>query len=287
MKKKYWQFAQFNTNLFPEPGTEGNLDDQGGGGGDEGNDDTVASGEGEDTLESGEGEGEEPKTPATGTIDPHAFAEAIGAVMAKHQPQVQAQNEPKLSPEEARKLLNDFDITDDFIKEFGNIETQKKAFETFKKQMVQHVDTINQVRLAQMQQQYEQRFTPVQSMLEQFQAQQAESAFYGAYPVLNKPELRPFIVQAASELRDTGAFKPGNNAHNFKVLATKLEKTIQAVNPAFKLSAATQNKSTPQPRRGGIAPTTSGQSGGGGNGGGGGAAPGTPAAVKLFPKIGG
>ncbi len=283
MKKKYLKFAYYNTALFPTP-TE---DDNGGGGGGE-TESTETETETESNTETEtETETEKPPTGPATVVDAEALAKAFGTTIAEHFPKVQAQPEPKLSPEEARKLLNDFDITDDWVKRAGDLATQKEAFAEFKKQMVTYMDTIQQVRLQQMHQQFEGRFTPVQSMLEQFQAQQAEAAFYSQYPVLNKPELRPFIVQAATNLRASGQFRDGDNSHNFKTLATQLEKTIQAINPAFKLSAATQNKSTPQPRKSGIAPTTNGQSGGGGNAGGGGTAPGTPKAISLFPKISG
>jgi len=95
-----------------------------------------------------EGEGVVTPTPAPSpTLDAKAFAESFAPMIAQQFKQnVPQQGTPPLSKEEAAKLLNVYNIDDGFIQEFGNLETQKTAFEKFRDGLIRQADTIMQPR---------------------------------------------------------------------------------------------------------------------------------------------
>jgi len=233
---------------------------------------------------------EAPKAPPAATVDAAALAKEFGQVLGQfqqQQPKAQPQAQAPLDPKEAARLLNVWEPDDTFIQQFGNIETQKQAFAAMRDHLIRQADTIAQVRLQQMQQQWEERFTPVQQLIEQRHAAETEGRFHSSYPELANPALRPVIGTVVQQLQATGKF-PTNESDAFKAIASNVEAILQVGNPTFKLgaSAPAQTKTQPRVRGGGIPVTTPGSGGGAGGGGNGGAASAGPKAVSLFPKIG-
>jgi hypothetical protein len=229
---------------------------------------------------------EVPKAAPAPTVDAAALAKEFGQVLGQFQQKPQPQAQAPLDPKEAARLLNVWEPDDVFLQQFGNIETQKQAFALMRDNLIRQADTIAQVRMQQMQQDWEQRFTPVQQLIEQRHAAETEGRFHASYPELANPALREVIGTVVNKLQASGKF-PNNEADAFKAIASNVEAILQVGNPTFKLGAqAPQSKSPTRTRGGGIPVTTPGSGGGAGSGGGGGNASAGPKAVSLFPKIG-
>lgn len=218
----------------------------------------------------------------TATVDAAEFARQFGGVIAEQFKTVAPkQEEKKLTPEEARKLLNVMEFNDEFITKFGNMETQKAAFESLRDGIINQANTIMQIRLKEMQEQFAQQFTPIQQMLQERQVEERMSRFDSRFPQLSNPALRPLLSAVGNEVVRTGK-KFASETEAFDHLAAEVEKVIQTTNPAFKL-APTQKGAV---RQAGKVPVTSrGSSGASGGGGDDGAAPGVPKAVSLLPKV--
>lgn len=205
-------------------------------------------------------------TPAAPTLDPDAFAKSFGQVIGQtlqqHQQQQQAQLPP--TPEqlaEARRQLNFFDINDDYIKRFGNIETQKQALEEFRDGVVKHILTVFSHLRNEDRQQIDQRFTPLQQMIEERNNTERMSRFQGRFPQFAAPELGPYVETAIEQLAARDAFKGKSEAEAFKLLAEHLAAAAKVTNNAFVLEDR-GNAGAPQPSRSNNSiPVTSGGSG--------------------------
>lgn len=259
------------------------------------NDDGSGSGSGDDTLDDGSGEGPTPPKPAAPQmVDAGELAKQFGVVLGQHFAKVPAQGEPKpaepITPEQAKKLLNVFEFSDDFVASLDNVQTKKQALEKLRDGLILQMDTIARLRLQQMQEAFDNRFTPLQSMLEQYQAQQAEAVFDTTYPQLANPALRPLLASVASQLDAAGKLKGLNQAQKFDAIASGVAGVIQVTNPTFKLSKGSSptktTKSAPAAQRSpGIATTTSGGGGGGHAPAGGDGTSNVPKAVSLMGKV--
>ena len=93
---------------------------------------------------------EKEKTPPP-AFDAKALATEFGSVLRETIGQQQRVEPvaPPMTPEEAKKLLNFFEIDDEFMKDFGDIEKQKVALEKYRDGVVRQVDTMMQLRLQQ------------------------------------------------------------------------------------------------------------------------------------------
>lgn len=252
-------------------------------------------GEAKDPNDGADPEGDtdevDPTPPPTSGFNAKEFAQEFGAVLGQHLKPVpgEARSERKLPPTpeemaEARKSLKFWEPDDDFIAKFGNLESQKQAFVAMRDGLMGQFVAIAQAMQQDQAQHWDSRFSPVQQMIEQRQEQERETRFNDSFPQLKVPELRPMLVAITQKLHEAGEFKGLSETAAFQKIASAMEKTAQAINPAFKLEskAAPVKKSTPSSRT--IPVTTNG----GGGGGGGGAATtttGVPKAVSLLPKI--
>lgn len=215
------------------------------------------------------------------------FGDVLGKQFAKVQPE--KQTKPPLSADEAKKLLRHFDIDDDLLKRMNDLPTQKAAMSEFKEKLVLHNDAIAQARMAQMQEAYdnkfkelEERFSPMQSMIETQMVQQREERFNSSYPQLANPELRPLLGAVAQRLYTAGSLS-SDESKNFELIAKGVESVIKATNSSFKLEAkaSLQKKSNPNA----IRATTPGTGGGGGSTAAVDESKGRPKLMSLLPKI--
>lgn len=247
------------------------------------------NGEGEGQSNGFEGEGVVTATPAPSpTLDAKAFAESFAPMIAQQfQQNAPRQQAPQLSREEAAKLLNVYNIDDGFIQEFGNLETQKSAFEKFRDGVIKQADTIMQARMYEMQQQFDQKLSPVQSLLQERANEEAEQAFGKRYSQLADPKSKPFVTGMAQQLHAAGKFNGLSRDQSFDLLANNLAEVIKVHNPTFQLIppgqsagalGASPNRITPQVHGSGSGGSGSGDMNGNGQ-------KALPKAASLFPKI--
>lgn len=213
--------------------------------------------------------GAKPVTPAPVTIDPKAF-EAFGSSFAKTFTETQRANTPPAPPTpeqiaQARKELFFPEIDDNFIRDFGNVETQKASFEKFRDSLIKHVITVvNHLRTndkAEFDTRFTEKFTPLESLLAERTATENQAEFGRKYPQFSSPDHAPDVEAAIGYLREKGAFEGKDKAACFKVLAETLAGAAKRYNPNFVLEEASASSSQPS-RQGNAIPVTSGGSGG-------------------------
>lgn len=222
-------------------------------------------------------------TPTTANVDLNALTAKFGDVIGEHlKTLAPKKEEPQLTPEEARKLLNVWEPDDAFLQEFGNVETQKAAFAKLRDALIRQADTIAQARMRELVQQLDVKWSPVQQMIQEQQAQQREARFAQKYPQLADAKLKPLILAVADQLRAAGKTYTDEESM-FTDIAAGAASVIQATNPAFKLSAATGGAAKPTTGR--IPVTSSGSAGSSGAQGNGGGETKTPKAVSFLPKV--
>ncbi len=202
---------------------------------------------------------DEPVVPAPTTVDAKQFAEQFGGVIAKEFSKVAKKDEPQLTPEEAKKLLNVWDPTPEWIAKFDNLETRNAAIAEMRDGLIKHADTISQHRLKELQSALEEKFAPALERIRQMDERAAEERFDKAFPQLAKPTLRPLIQAVAKNLADKGK-KFDDEASMFAAIASGAEAVIKETNPDFKLTAG----SSPAPKKNSNAiPVTTPGAGGG------------------------
>lgn len=240
-------------------------------GGQEGQQQTQQGGEG-----GGQGGGAAAApAPAVTTLDPKAFAlefgQVIGQQLQQHQ-QTQQVQQP-LTPEQIAKYqkdLNFMEFDDAFLKEFGDIATQKQAFVKLRDGMGKQFITIVNHLLAERDKTFEAKLSPVQKMIEERTLAERESRFHAKYPILAAPAVQPMVQGAIAHLNASGAFAGKTEAEAFEILGKFIEDSQKTFNPNFSLGTAQAASSGT--RTGNAIPVTS--SGSGGTGVGGGNAPG-------------
>lgn len=236
------------------------------------------------------GEGGEASASSAPSFNPQDFAREFGSTFAsefsQQQNRQQEQKAPQMSEADMRKALKDFDIDDPFMERFGNVTTQKAALTEFKQKMFEHFDTVSQARLAQLEQNFQKQFQPVQSILQERQAQEQVSRFEKAYPTLANPKFSEMRMAIGQKLQASGAFHGKSESQAFDLLANSMADVAKEFNPEFSLGEKAQaNGSVRSGNR--ITPTSSG-SGAGGAGSGDGQnnqGKGVPKAVSFLPKI--
>lgn len=258
--------------IFLEP------DDAGGGGGGDAPDSASAdpwelpsdASDAPDTTEHPAARAQTSNTPpAIATIDPkafEAFGKSFGETFAKTQQAATPPAPP--TPEqiaEARKALKFMDIDDNFLKEFGNIETQKQAFEKFRDGITQHIITVmNHLRgndRTELEKMFNEGLTPVRSLLEERQNAERQQKFTGRFPQFASPEASPMIEFAISQLASKEAFKGKSESESFKLVADFLATQAKSFNPNFVLEDTEANGSSQPSRKGNSIPVTSRGSG--------------------------
>lgn len=209
---------------------------------------------------------EKPVEPPAPTFDTKALATEFGTVLRETlgQGQPPVQEEKPLTPEEAKKLLNFYEIDDELLKDFGDIEKQKSALERYRDGVVKQMDTMVQMRLQQELAKLREQYDPVVTSWQQEQVRRSEERFNAKYEELAKPELRPLLEAVSTSLTKAGV-KYKNEDEAFEALAKGVEAVMQQTNPQFKLKAASapsQNK----PKSSSSLPVTTPGGGGGGGG---------------------
>lgn len=199
-----------------------------------------------------------PAAAPAGGFDAKELAKQFGEQLKGILPQAQPAARPALTPEEAKKLLNMWEPDDNFLQEFGNLETQKTAFAKMRDGLTKQMLTIVQSLMSEREQQFEQRLSPIQEFYAQQQERELQSAFAQAYPALAKPELAPLVQTVASSLAGK---QFASREAGFEALAKGVESVIKAHNPEFTLTAA-KAAQTSQGRQATRMPVTSGGAGG-------------------------
>lgn len=233
--------------------------------------------------------------PAPTNLTTKEFAAELGAVLGQHLKPVPgekaAERAAAPTPEqlaEARKALKFWEPDDAFLTEFGDLATQKAAFGKMRDGMTNMMVAIVRAMQQEQEQQWDARFTPVQSIIEERTQAEREQRFDTTYPQLAPKELRPFVITTGQQLKAAGALEGLTEAQVYEKIAKEMEKAIRVTNPAFVLipsGGKPSAKAKPAAATHGLASNSAGGGGGGGSGGGSAAAPGVPKAVSLMPKV--
>src|SRR4029077_8482347 len=186
--------------------------DAGGGFGGDGGSDAGAGTDvsrGTAVFEGGEG-GEPPRpapqhqpqvAPAAPQVNARELAAEFGQVIGQHfQPP-----RKELSQEEAKRLLNFWEPTKEWLAKYDNIETREQAIAEQRDGLMKQADTIMRYRMGEMQRAMEERYSPVVTYMQQQGAQGGEHRFAQAFPQLNKVELRPLLFSVAQSMLASGA----------------------------------------------------------------------------------
>ena len=231
----------------------------------------------------GEGEGQgqaQPAAPAAAVIDARAFANEFGQVIGQH-----FQPPPKeMTAEEAKRLLNVWEPTKEWLAKYDNLETRDQAIAEQRDGLIRQSDTITQYRMREMMGQMQQMYGPVVQHMQAEQARAGEARFKEAYPDLAADGLRPLMFAVSQNLLAQRI--PFQSEHElFTAIARGVEAVIKVSNPDFKLNGGNRGvvpnvrrKSGP-PSPGGIPVTTPGSGGGGGTKGPG---PAKPRGMAIF-----
>lgn len=220
-------------------------------------------------VESGEPQGEvskEKETPAPPAFDAKAVAAELGEVIKGAMPKPEA---PRLTAEEARKLLKVWEPDDEFIKRFGNIETQKAAIVEMRDALLLQFDTLAQMRMNERDTALEGKFRPAVEYATKAEQRERDRDFGTLYPQLADPKLKPITTAVADQIKALGT-KYANEKEHFEAIANGVEAVLKISNPDFKLtvssgSSPAEKKTTSRPANA-LTPSTQG-SGGGGSGG--------------------
>lgn len=195
------------------------------------------------------------------TVDAKALAAEFGSVLAERDKSQQAAKAPPMSEADIKKALKVWEPDDQFVTEFGNLETQKAAFSKLRDGLIQQADTIMQARLYEMQQNFNKQFQPMQQYLSQQETKAREEQFYTQYKALDKPSVRQNLPAIAQRLASEGAFQGKSVPESFAVLAKGVEAVIKEFNPEFTIDSSA-NQTTVRTSNA-IRPTSSGSGGGG------------------------
>ena len=214
-----------------------------------------------DTGEAGEGgepsAAEQPRYQPP-TVDARHLAHEFGNVLGQHFKPPQKE----ITVEEAKRMLNVWEPSPEWIAKYDNIETRNQALAEQRDGVIRQADTIMQYRMREMMQQMEQRYSPVVEYMQQNEARAGEYRFAQSYPALASPALRPVLFAVSQSLLQQGV-RFRSEAEMFNTIAKGVESVVKVNQPDFKLG----NGARPQ-QRGGIPVTTPGAGGGSDSGGG-------------------
>jgi hypothetical protein len=226
---------------------------------------------------------ERQQVPAAPQVNARELAAEFGQVIGQHfQPP-----RKELSQEEAKRLLNFWEPTKEWLAKYDNIETREQAIAEQRDGLMKQADTIMRYRMGEMQRMMEERYSPVVTYMQQQEAQAGEQRFAQAFPQLNKVELRPLLFSVAQSMLASGAQFRGE-PELFTAIARGVESVIKVSNPQFSLEAngnGGRGVAVPQvgkrtgPTAGSIPVTTPGA---GGSGGAKGTGPPKPRGLAIF-----
>ena len=216
----------------------------------------------------GSGGGEQPTPePKTNVVDAAALAKEFGNQIAGvlgNQQQQQGQPKRDLSPEEIKKLLKVWEPSDDWLKKFGNLETQKDAILEMRDGLLQQFDTIGQMRLQETVSGLEGKFSPALEYVTKAEQRERDQRLAEKYEFLGKKEIKPLVAAITSQIEKSGQ-KFANEDEHFDAIAKSVEAVVKSTNPEFSLAAATtEKKQNNNSQRSGLPVTTHGAGGGGG-----------------------
>lgn len=172
-----------------------------------------------------------PSGPAPSFVDARHLAQEFGHVIGQH-----FQPPPKeMTVEEAKKLLQVWEPTDEWLAKYDNLETRNQAIAEQRDGLIRQADTIMRFRMNEMQQAMEQRYGPVIQYMQAQEAQAGEQRFSQTFPQLNAPGLRPLLFSVAQSMLASGAqFR--NERELFTAIAKGVESVIKVSNPQFSLT---------------------------------------------------
>jgi hypothetical protein len=228
-------------------------DDGGGGGGGEESRGTAVFEEPAGSPESVGAEPEQAKPEAQPLVDARHLAHEFGNVLGQH-----FKAPPKeVTVEEAKRMLNVWEPTPEWIAKYDNIETRNQALAEQRDGLIRQADTIMQYRMREMMGQMQERYGPVVEYMQQNEARAGEYRFAQTYPQLSAPGLRPVLFAVSQNLLQQGVqFR--SEREMFETIARGVEAVVKVNNPDFKLG----NGGRAPTRGGGIPVTTPGAGGG-------------------------
>lgn len=212
-------------------------------------------------------------------VDADALASKFAQHLGQHFKQPPTDKQPqKLTPEEARKLLNVWEPDDKWYQDFDNLDTRKSAVGAMRDGMFKQFDTIMQARIKEAVEQLGGRLAPIETHYNRAESDAMRGRFSKAYPELADEALVPVIQAVGQQLQASGkTFK--DEKEMFDAVATGVAATVQKFNPGFKLGGTPKTK--PGSGRS-ISTTSSGGGGGGAGNGGSDSSGGKPRAVALL-----
>lgn len=221
--------------------------------------------------------------PVVPAFDQAAFAAAIAEGIRQGTPPPAVQQQRQYTAEEAKKLLNVWEPTPEWLQRFDNQDTRLAAIAEQRDAMLRQFDTVTQMRMQERDAQWEQRVAPMQQYITQQDAVARESRFAGAYPQLSDPAFKPIVNATIGALAQSGALRGKDEASAFKLIAGSVEAFAKQTNPAFKLTPAGSTPSGKQQNNGNaLKPQSSGSGGGGGGKGNADAGTGKALALKFL-----
>jgi hypothetical protein len=170
--------------------------------------------------------------PQAPTVDARQLASEFGNVIGQH-----FRPPPKeITVEEAKKILNVWEPTREWLAKYDNLETRDQAIAEQRDGLIRQADTIMQYRMREMHQQMEQRYAPVIQYMQTQEARAGEWRFGQSYPQLQHQGLRPLLFSVAQSLLASGTqFR--NEREMFGAIAKGVESVIKVSNPQFSLEA--------------------------------------------------
>lgn len=225
-----------------------------------------------------DGGGGAPPAAAPSAFDPKTLSSAFAGALKEAGFSPSAPADKPLSPEEAKKLLNFFDIDDKFVEEWGNVDTKKARMEALRDGIVRHTDTITQMRLRDMQKALRDEFGPVMKLVQENSQRDQQQRFSTAFPQLGSAKLQP-LMHAVVQQQIASGKQYSDEGEMFKSIAEDMAAVIREHKPDFTIGTSVPKAASKLPV------TSPGGGGGGGGNGGGGASAGVPRAVSLLPKI--
>jgi hypothetical protein len=223
----------------------------------------------------------EPRRESSPTVDARELATQFGNVIGQHFKPPQKE----ISVEEAKKLLNVWEPSTEWLARYDNLETRNQAIAEQRDGLIRQADTIMQYRMGEMQRAMEARYAPVVHFMQQQEAHAGEQRFAQTFPQLAHDGLRPLLFSVAQSMLAQGV-KFNSERELFTAIARGVEAVIKVSNPGFSIESngggggtAPQTGKKVGPTGGGIPVTSPGSGGGGGQKG---AGPPKPRGMAIF-----
>lgn len=224
--------------------------------------------------------------PQGGHVDARELAHEFGHVIGQHFQQ-QPQAQPQMSVEEAKRLLNVWEPTQEWLGKYDNLESRIPALVDMRDGFIRQADTIAQYRMNEMMNRMQQTYAPVVHYMQTQEAKAGEWRFKENFPELAHENMRPLLYAVSQNLLAQGIpFR--SERELFSAIATGVEAVIKVNNPEFRLGAngagaqgaPVRQQHYGRPQAGGIPVTTPGS--GGISGGRGGAGPPVSRGLAVF-----